>query len=68
LPHPILKKIGQVQTIIMLSILYFLIGGLVVLMMKIFRYRPLQMKNNNGSYWQNRKQQTTDLETYFNQF
>lgn len=57
-------KFGKFNTILLLSIVYLVIIGLMSLLMKLFRKDPLQKKTNLdlASYWQIRhsNEQTID--------
>jgi len=58
------QMLGKVNTILLLSLVYFIVIGLMSVFMKIFRKDLLQKKMNldQVSYWQTRKtsEQTLD--------
>ncbi|MBD3287935.1 hypothetical protein GF337_03955 [candidate division KSB1 bacterium] len=66
--HSVLERIAQIQTIILIGILYVILGGIVFLMMKLFRSNPLDIRLEKGSYWSECKQKPAELDLYLNQF
>jgi hypothetical protein len=64
------KKLGWINTVVLLTIIYVIIIGPMALVIKIFRIDPLQRKQETGkkSYWRTRISSEPTLERHKFQF
>ena len=64
------QMLGKVNTILLLSLVYFVVIGFMSLIVKLFRKDLLQKKMDydQASYWQTRKSSEQTLDRYKFQF
>jgi hypothetical protein len=64
------KMLGKVNTILLLSLVYLIVIGLMSLLVRLFRKDLLQKKMDfdQASYWQTRKTSDQTLDRYKFQF
>lgn len=63
-----LKKVGAIQTTILVSIVYLTVVGIIAIFVKIFRRDLLGKRPKEGSYWIKRDDFKDSVKRYDMQF
>jgi hypothetical protein len=62
------NRLGKIQTLILMTLFYFLILGPVAICLRLLGKRPLRYSLSGQTYWQDRPANTRGEAQYFQQY